>query len=78
MILTVQQHILAQQREHFPEAGGQFSWLLSGLTLASKMIEAKVRRAGLIDILGAAGEINARAACSTSPAPSSRARLSTL
>src|SRR5262249_45071504 len=35
-----------------------FSWLVSGITLATKLIEAKVRRAGLSDILGVAGEIN--------------------
>ena len=58
MIVTVQQHILEQQREHFPQADGSFSWLLSGITLATKMIQAQVRRAGLLDILGSAGEEN--------------------
>lgn len=58
MIVTVQQHILEQQQQHHPTADGTFSWLLSGITLATKMIQAKVRRAGLSDILGAAGEIN--------------------
>src|SRR5579875_3160138 len=57
LIVTAQQHILEQQ-EHFPDAGGTFSWLLSGITLATKMIEAKVRRAGLLDVLGSAGETN--------------------
>ena len=57
LIVTVQQHILTQQRA-FPEANGTFSWLLSGITLAAKMIQAKVRRAGLLDILGSAGEVN--------------------
>ncbi len=57
MIITVQQHILEQQRQ-FPSARGQFSWLLSGVTLATKMIEAKIRRAGLLDIVGAAGATN--------------------
>jgi fructose-1,6-bisphosphatase I len=57
MIVTVQQHIL-QQQVRFPAARGTFSWLLSGITLAAKMTEAKIRRAGLIDMLGAAGEIN--------------------
>ena len=58
MIITVQQHILQQQEEHFPEAGGTFSWLLSGITLATKMIQAKIRQAGLLDILGSAGGKN--------------------
>jgi fructose-1,6-bisphosphatase I len=57
MIVTVQQHLLEQQRR-FPSARGQFSWLLSGVTLATKMIEAKIRRAGLLDIVGAAGASN--------------------
>ena len=54
-LMTVQQHILEEQRRHFPGASGEFSWLLSGITLATKMIAAQVRRAGLIDIIGAAG-----------------------
>ena len=57
MIITVQQHIL-QDQKRFPGASGEFSWLLSGITLATKMVEARVRRAGLTDILGAAGAIN--------------------
>ena len=58
LIVTVQQHILHEQRKHFPGAGGAFSWLLSGITLATKMIQAQVRRAGLLDVLGAAGQTN--------------------
>jgi fructose-1,6-bisphosphatase I len=58
MLVTVQQHILQQQEDQFPAARGSFSSLLSGMTLATKMIQAKIRRAGLVDILGAAGEIN--------------------
>lgn len=57
-IVTVQQHILQEQRRHFPHATGAFSWLLSGITLATKMTQAKVRRAGLLDILGDAGATN--------------------
>ncbi len=57
-IVTIQQHILQQQRKHSPHATGSFSWLLSGITLATKMTEARVRRAGLLDVLGAAGEVN--------------------
>ena len=56
-IVTVQQHILAEQ-QRFPEASGELSWLLSGITLSTKMIAAKVRLAGLNDILGAQGEYN--------------------
>ncbi len=57
-LLTLQQHILYEQRRHFPHASGDFSWLFSGLTLATKIIQAKVRRAGLSDIIGAVGTQN--------------------
>jgi fructose-1,6-bisphosphatase I len=57
MITTVQQHILQQQQE-ISEASGRFSWLLSGITLATKMVEAKIRTAGLGDVLGAIGQTN--------------------
>lgn len=57
-IVTVQQHILREQRKHSPQATGSFSWLLSGITLATKMTEARVRRAGLQDVIGAAGGVN--------------------
>lgn len=56
-IMTVQQHILEEQ-QRFPGASGEFSWLLSGITLATKMIQAQVRRAGLTDLMGALGSIN--------------------
>ena len=54
MITTVQQHI--QQR--MSEGRGTFGWLMSGITLATKMIEAKIRAAGLTDIYGALGSEN--------------------
>jgi fructose-1,6-bisphosphatase I len=58
MLVTVQQHILQQQEDAFPAARGSFSSLLSGMTLATKMIQAKIRRAGLVDIIGSAGAEN--------------------
>jgi fructose-1,6-bisphosphatase I len=57
MIVTIQQHIL-QEQKRFPGASGEFSWLLSGITLATKMVQARVRRAGLSDILGSFDEVN--------------------
>jgi fructose-1,6-bisphosphatase I len=57
-IVTVQQHIMEEQRRAHPTATGDFSWLLSGITLATKMIAAQVRRAGLTDIIGAVGHQN--------------------
>jgi fructose-1,6-bisphosphatase I len=57
-LLTVEQHILIEQRRLFPDASGEFSWLLSGITLACKLIAANVRRAGLAGILGSADRKN--------------------
>ena len=59
-IITVQQHIIDEQRKRSPDATGAFSWLLSGITMATKMTQAKVRRAGLLDITGSAGELPAQ------------------
>jgi len=56
-LVTVQSHIIEQQQLH-PEATGEFSWLLSGITFACKIIESKVRRAGLLDVLGDTGQEN--------------------
>src|ERR1700733_14245123 len=62
MITTVQQHILQQQQAALKatgrEASGTFSWLLSGVTMAAKMVEAKIRSAGVSDGLGAFGSEN--------------------
>ncbi len=55
--VTVQEHILTQQRNH-PTATGSFSLLLSGITLAARIISAKVRRAGILEVLGEAGDLN--------------------
>ncbi len=56
MITTVQGHI--QQNIAESEASGTFGWLMSGITLATKMIEAKIRQAGLTDVYGAFGAEN--------------------
>ena len=47
-----------REQKRFPGASGEFSFLLSGITLATKMIQAQVRRAGLTDVLGEHGDIN--------------------
>ncbi len=57
MITTFQQHVL-QEQKRFPGATTEFSWLVSGITLATKMIESQVRRAGLTGILGSIGQVN--------------------
>ena len=56
-LLTVQQHILREQGRS-PGATGEFSWLMSGITLATKMIASRVRAAGLTDIIGEYGRSN--------------------
>ncbi|MEM7681358.1 MAG: class 1 fructose-bisphosphatase [Planctomycetota bacterium] len=55
--VTLGQHLQEQQQQH-PGASGQFSWLMSGITLATKMIASYVRRAGLIDVWGDEGSTN--------------------
>ena len=57
-LITVEQHIMEEQRRYHPEASGDFSWLLSGITLATKIVAAHVRRAGLDDVLGSEGQTN--------------------
>ena len=56
-LVTIQSHILEQQSRH-PEASGDFSWILSAISISAKMISAQVRRARLEDVLGSAGEQN--------------------
>jgi fructose-1,6-bisphosphatase I len=55
-IVTLQAHILQQQTH--PDASGQFSWILSALSISAKIIAAHVRRARLDDVLGAVGSQN--------------------
>lgn len=57
MIMTFEQYV-SQEQMHIPGATGEFTLLLAGLTLATRMIQAQVRRAGLTGILGSHGEIN--------------------
>ena len=56
-IVTMQQHVVAHQMEH-PTATGDFSWLLGAITLSTKIIASYVRRAGLVDVIGATGQTN--------------------
>lgn len=56
-VVTLDRHIIEQEREH-PEATGQFTGILYDLALAAKMIARTVNQAGLIDILGATERIN--------------------
>ncbi|HXF96647.1 MAG TPA: class 1 fructose-bisphosphatase [Gemmatimonadales bacterium] len=56
-VITIERFIMEQERLH-PEATGELSNLLYDICLAAKIISRQVRRAGLTDILGAAGAAN--------------------
>src|SRR5215510_11205524 len=56
-IKTVQQHILDEERL-YPGATGDFTALLTTLTLAAKIISREVNQAGLVRILGETGDVN--------------------
>ncbi|MDB6022776.1 MAG: Inositol phosphatase/fructose6-bisphosphatase, partial [Pedosphaera sp.] len=57
MIKTVERHFLERKGRN-PHATTEFCWLLSGITLACKIIAAQISRAGLLDIMGGTGEVN--------------------
>jgi fructose-1,6-bisphosphatase I len=56
-VVTIERFIIEQERLH-PEATGELSGILYDMALAAKMIANKVRRAGLVDILGATENSN--------------------
>jgi fructose-1,6-bisphosphatase I len=56
-IITIERHILDEQRFH-PEATGALTSLLYDIALAGKVISSTTNRAGLAEILGQAGTIN--------------------
>ena len=56
-IITIERHILEQQRFH-PEATGVLTSLLYDIALAGKMVASQMSRAGLAQILGKTGSIN--------------------
>jgi fructose-1,6-bisphosphatase I len=56
-LTSLQSHILNEEAR-YPTAGGDFTWILSALSLAAKSIAAKVRRARLEDVLGDEGGSN--------------------
>ncbi len=58
-VVTIDRHILDQEKR-FPNASGRFSALLYDLALAAKLISREVNMAGLIDVLGKTGDINAQ------------------
>jgi fructose-1,6-bisphosphatase I len=50
-------HILQEMRNH-PQATGEFSGLFEQLALAAKIIQSRVSRAGLANLLGLTGDMN--------------------
>ncbi|MFO0872706.1 MAG: class 1 fructose-bisphosphatase [Phycisphaerales bacterium] len=56
-LTSLQAHFLAEETRH-PEATGDFTWVMSALSLAGKIISHKVRRARLEDVLGEHGGEN--------------------
>lgn len=54
-ITTVERHFLDRRSPH---SNAEFSWLLSGITLATKIIASQIQRAGLVEIMGKTGRIN--------------------
>lgn len=54
---TIDRHILERQRVT-PGATGEFTGLFQSITLAGRMIAARVHKAGLSDVLGRAGRMN--------------------
>ncbi len=56
-IVTIERFILDQERL-FPEATGELSNLLYDFALGAKIVAASIRRAGLVNILGSAGNTN--------------------
>ena len=55
--VTFTQFIQEEENRH-PDATGDFSWLMSGVALATRMIGSYIRRAGLIDVWGDQGTTN--------------------
>ncbi|WP_372746520.1 class 1 fructose-bisphosphatase [Lutibacter sp.] len=55
--LTLGEFIIENQK-HYKYTSGEFSRLLSSIKLAAKIVNYKVNKAGLVDILGAAGDTN--------------------
>ncbi len=56
-VTTIERFIIDQERS-FPDATGELSNLLYDIALGSKIIAASIRRAGLVHILGTAGQTN--------------------
>jgi fructose-1,6-bisphosphatase I len=56
-VTSLQSHIL-EEEANYPGSTGDFTWILSAISLAAKAIAAKVRRARIEDVLGDQGASN--------------------
>ena len=56
-ITTLNDFITLRQKD-FPYAKGELSSLLSHIGTAAKMVNKKINKAGLVDIIGKAGMVN--------------------
>jgi fructose-1,6-bisphosphatase I len=54
---TIGQFIIEEQ-SHFPDASGELSSLLNDITIAAKIVNSQVNKAGLVNILGDDGTTN--------------------
>jgi fructose-1,6-bisphosphatase I len=63
-IVTIERYILEQERSH-PKATGTLTNLLYDIALAAKIINRETTRAGLVQILGLAGETNVQGEAQT-------------
>lgn len=50
--------VIIQQQSAFPYAKGELTRLLSHIAIAAKIVHKKVNKAGLVDIIGEAGNVN--------------------
>jgi len=57
--ITLGEFIIENQKD-FQYSSGEFSRLISSIKLASKIVNHEVNKAGLVDILGASGVVNAQ------------------
>jgi len=55
--ITIGEFIIENQ-EQFQYAEGELSRLMNSITLAAKVVNHEVNKAGLVDILGASGDVN--------------------
>jgi len=56
-LMSLQSHILLEEAKH-PSASGDFTWIISAISLAAKSIANQVRRARLSGAIGKFGDTN--------------------